>query len=115
MIATKETRLNVSFVLSSPRAARHRPAPLRFASWRATPASQMRAQRRLATALVSILILSVAGRVAVFRWGSWLAVPSIVAFVAVLIVFTIMEARARRVRATEHFKQNLKRMGRLPK
>jgi hypothetical protein len=57
--------------------------------------------------------------VTVFLWGGWLAVPFIIGFVAVavavVIVLTVAEARARRRRASELFKETLKRMGRRSK
>jgi Flp pilus assembly protein TadB len=69
-------------------------------------------RRRLAVALFCSLTVTVVGRVAVWLWGGWLAVPFVLGFVGILIVLTLAEARARRVAATQLLKETLKRMGR---
>jgi hypothetical protein len=68
-------------------------------------------QRRLTVALVASLVLSVGGRFAVFLLGGWLAVPFIIGFVAIVVVLTIAEARARRMAPSELLKRTLS-MGR---
>lgn len=67
-------------------------------------------RRRLAIAVVTVTVLSIVGRIAMFLWSQWLAIPFLVVMVAVVAVLAVMEARAQRKKVPELLAEAFRRM-----
>jgi fatty acid desaturase len=70
-----------------------------------------RAKRRMAITIVAIAVLGVAGRSAVLLWGQWLALPTLLGCLAIVLGEIFFEARDQRKTVRALLKEVIRQRG----